>query len=312
MKKNLLAIVIPYYKISYFQELLSSLAKQTNLNFNLYIGDDNSPNSPIAIIDKFREKLNIKYKKFNKNLGGINLVGQWDRCIDMIKDEEWIWLLPDDDIPSLNVVEEFYKALKFKEHYKIKVFRFPLSIINQESKVLKTLNYNNPLVESNLDFYQRVVRGKASASLGDNIFHRQSLESSGGFVSFPKAWGSDHATILNVASGGKIYFLSNAILYFRMSGENISSDRSDGLIKLGARVEFAKWLKNNEYIFPKKLDSDFYKFFYWKGEYFILSEWEFDLALFTKLYQLRKVCINNNIIPIVSIFFKKIKMELLG
>ncbi len=52
-----LAIVIPYFKISYFEELLLSLSQQTVQEFNLYIGDDNSPDSPYKIIKKFDIKL---------------------------------------------------------------------------------------------------------------------------------------------------------------------------------------------------------------------------------------------------------------
>ena len=38
-----LAIVIPAYKIMYFDQALSSIANQTCKDFTLYIGDDSSP-----------------------------------------------------------------------------------------------------------------------------------------------------------------------------------------------------------------------------------------------------------------------------
>lgn len=307
---NNLAIVIPYYKISYFKELLIALSKQTNQRFNIYIGDDNSPNSPHKLIKEFEKKLNITYKKFEKNLGGENLVAQWHRCLEMVQNEEWVWVLPDDDIPSNNVVEEFYKGLDVQEKYQIKVFRFPISIIDENSNIINDLTFNDPLIETNLDFYQRIVRGKTGASLGDNIFHKESLLSQGGFVTFPKAWGSDHATILQVASKGNIYFLLQAKLYFRMSGNNISSDTSDGVIKMESRIQFAKWLKKNEYIFPKKPDIYFYKYFYWKGEHYLLDEWKFSLLLFIKLYHLRKVCLNSrNILPVIKVFLRRIGLN---
>jgi len=309
MKRNTikLAIVIPYYKITYFDELLDALSKQTIPKFNIYIGDDDSFHTPNELMKKYENKLNIQYKKFQTNQGGTNLVAQWHRCLNLIKDEEWVWILPDDDIPSLNVVEEFYKGLDFQKKYNIKIMKFPVSIIDENSKIIKDLNFHDPLIENNLDFYERVVRGEAGASLGDNIFHRESLESQGGFVYFPKAWGSDHATLLQVSTGGNIYCLKKAKLYFRMSGENISSDTTDGLIKLDARIMFAKWLKKNEYIFPDRPSHDFYKFFYWKAEYYILNEWKFSIYLFMKLYNLRKICMqSNNFLPIFKVILQKI------
>ena len=302
-----LAIVIPFYKITFFEETLKSLLNQSDKRFNIYIGDDASPQSPEKLVEKYQNVLNINYMRFEDNLGATDLVGQWHRCLEMTANEEWIWILPDDDMPSTNVVEEFYKALSFVREYNVKIFRFPMSIVDREGKITQHYNFEEPTIETNLAFYERIVKSKATATIGDNIFHKKSLLEQGEFVDFPKAWGSDHATVLCTAQGGKIYNLKQAHLYFRMSGENISSDITDGLIKINARIQFAHWLKNNENIFPKKPDKMFYKHFYWKAEYYILKTWLFDIRLFYKLYLLRSICFDSkNIFPIVKIFFKKI------
>lgn len=304
-----LAIVIPYFKINYFDELLSSLENQTCQDFNVYIGDDCSIDSPTFIIDKYKDNINIFYQRFESNLGKTDLVAQWERCMELLDDEKWVWVLPDDDIPSANVVEEFYKGLELKEESDIKVFRMGMSIINEHGQVIKELKQTNPLLESNLEFYLRLLKGETSASLGDNIFNRESLEKNGGFIKFPKAWGSDHATVLSVSQAGSIYFLPTSRLYFRMSGENISSDISDGAIKLDARIQFVNWLKINESIFPTKPNKDFYKLFYWKGEHYVLYEWPFSFKVLTLLYQLRKICFESrNILFILKLFFKKVEL----
>lgn len=302
-----LAIIIPYYKINYFDALLDALSKQTNSNFTIYIGNDSSPDDPSKIIEKYEDKLNITYKKFETNLGGTSLIKQWERCLEMVGDEEWVWVLPDDDVPSHNVVEEFYKALQFKKQYNIKVFRVPLNFIDETGIILSEAKSKEILIENNYDFYMNILQGKTASSLGDNIFHRKSLEDTGGFVNFPKAWLSDHATVLNVASGGNIYYLKDATFNFRMSGANISSDNSDGLIKIQSRILFVKWLKENEHIFTSKPSEKFYKYVYWKGEYYVLHEWSFNIYIFKYLFQLRKICFDSiNILPILSIFLQKI------
>ena len=303
-----LAIVIPFYKITFFEDTLQALLKQSDKRFNVYIGDDASLHSPKDLIEKYQDELNITYMRFEDNLGRTDLVGQWHRCLQLTTDEEWVWILPDDDMPSSNVVEEFYNALSYVDEFNVKVFRFPMSIIDREGKIIHKYAFNEPKTETNLSFYERIVKSKASATIGDNIFHKKSLLEHGTFVDFPKAWGSDHATILCTSQGGEIYNLENAHLYFRMSGENISSDITDGLIKIESRIQFAQWLKNHEDIFPKKPDEMFYKHFYWKAEHYILEEWLFDIRLFYKLYILRSICFDSkNILPIVKIFLKKIR-----
>ena len=39
----MLAIIIPFYKLTFFEENLHSLAIQTDKRFKVYIGDDSSP-----------------------------------------------------------------------------------------------------------------------------------------------------------------------------------------------------------------------------------------------------------------------------
>jgi len=296
-----LAVVIPFYKISYFDRLLSALSRQTNKNFTVYIGDDCSPSDPSSINRQYRKKLAITYHRFKDRLGHKHLTQQWERCLQLTKEEKWVWILPDDDLPAINVVEEFYSALDEINANNIDVARMPLQIIDSQDNIIDP-HSEEPLIESNYDFYSRIVRGKTASSLGDNIFRKSKLESLGGFVEFPNAWGSDHATLLNVSSGSNIYCLKNTLLGFRMSGENISSNREDGDIKMSARVAFAHWLKSNERIFPKPPDDEFYRLFYLKGEYFAFYEFSFSFRLWKELYRLRKICAPSlSLLPFIKI-----------
>ena len=47
----LLAIIVPFYKVSHFEALLEALVNQTNQNFTVYVGNDCSPNDPEPILD---------------------------------------------------------------------------------------------------------------------------------------------------------------------------------------------------------------------------------------------------------------------
>ena len=91
----MLAIVIPYYKLTFFEATLQSLADQTDKRFMVYIGDDASLESPDDLLEKYQQKFDFEYYRFEENLGGTSLVKQWERCIAMTKDEEWVMILGD-------------------------------------------------------------------------------------------------------------------------------------------------------------------------------------------------------------------------
>ena len=128
----MLAIVIPYYKISFFEATLESLADQTDKRFKVYIGNDDSPEDPTQLLDTFQGNFEFVYHKFEENLGSISLVKQWDRCINLTLDEEWYMILGDDDALDETVVASWYKNY---EHFNLKsnLVRFASKLIFEKS-----------------------------------------------------------------------------------------------------------------------------------------------------------------------------------
>ena len=103
----MLAIIIPYFKLTFFEATLDSLANQTDQRFKVYIGNDASLENPADLLEKYKGKFDFEYHRFEENLGGISLTQQWERCIKLSNDEEWFMILGDDDYLSKNVVSEF-------------------------------------------------------------------------------------------------------------------------------------------------------------------------------------------------------------
>ena len=103
-----LAIIIPVYKPDFLEEALECLAAQTCKDFTVYVGDDCSPHPLSEIVMPFKEKMNLHYTRFDSNLGAKDLIGQWERCVALAQDEEWLWLFSDDDQMDNNCVESFY------------------------------------------------------------------------------------------------------------------------------------------------------------------------------------------------------------
>jgi hypothetical protein len=99
-----IAIVIPAYKCRFLRQTLDSIVVQTCRSFTVYIGDDASPQNLKEIVSDYADKMNIVYRRFDTNLGGVDLPGHWDRCIALAK-EPVVWFFSDDDLMPQDGVE---------------------------------------------------------------------------------------------------------------------------------------------------------------------------------------------------------------
>ncbi len=245
----MLAIVIPYYKFHFFEELLQSIANQTDKRFRVYIGDDKSKVDPTLLLEKFSGAFSFEYKRFTDNLGGISLVKQWNRCLEMIQDEEWVLLLGDDDTLSDNVVEQFYNNLeeiKSTAH----VVRYATYKIDENSQRISS-KYTHPKLEIATDFLFRDTR----SSLSEFIFKRNEMQSIG-FKDFPLAWFSDILAVLEFSHFKTIYTINDAYMNIRISGFSISGSVDNHKLKSKAAFEFYYYLitQKKKYFSKKQIE----------------------------------------------------------
>lgn len=242
----MIAIVIPYYNYVYFEETLKSLANQTNKDFNIYIGDDASPDNPSSLLEKYQQELNIYYHRFKENLGGKSLTQQWDRCIALTNSEEWLMLLADDDFLDSSVIENWYKNLGAFEK-KTNVIRFASQIIYEESGEKSSI-YKHPKWEGATKSFFRKYKHLSRSSLSEHIFRKSSYQKIG-FRNFKMAWHSDDMAWMEFSGKKPIYTINNSIIYIRLSHSSISGKGDNLSQKREASVSFYKL------IIKTKLDS---------------------------------------------------------
>lgn len=233
----MLAVIIPYYKKTFFQETLRSLANQTNKNFSVYIGNDASPEDPLELIHQFSNELDITYRRFNVNLGQKCLPEHWDRCIDLAGKEEWLMILGDDDYLSNNFVEEFYKNLKDIKVLNLQVVRFASVIVNDLAKMQSNVYLHPKLEKSTNFFYRKFFEKSTRGSLSEQIFSRKAYEING-FRKFPLGWGTDNLAWLEFSNFGNIFTINEAVAYIRMSNENISREYFAEDLKAVAKLQY--------------------------------------------------------------------------
>lgn len=249
-----LAIIIPAYKETFLDKTLESLSEQTDKNFAVYIGDDKSPYDIKGVVDQYSDKLNITYVRFEENMGGRDLVAQWERCIKLCH-EEWIWLFSDDDYMSPNCVELFKKELK--KEIKYDVYRYNVNVIDRNDEVIKVVNY--PEIISAQDIYIAKLLGRLDCYVVEFIFSREVYERQGGFVYFDLAWGSDLATWIKYGKDKGIKTIDGATIFWRSSGENISTIQSEDIVirKIDALISFLKWGESNLLGYKIRLANNF-------------------------------------------------------
>ena len=236
-----LAIIIPAYKATFLPAALDSITTQTCKDFTLYIGDDCSPEPIGKIVEQYRDKIELVYQRFETNLGGKDLVAQWERCIAMSQEEPYIWLFSDDDVMEPNCIECLFKQIDVtKGAYD--VYHFDVNEINDEGKMTKQL----PVYPHNLsayDYYKGKSSGKYRSYVVENVFSRRIYEQSGGFKNFDLAWGSDVATWCIFCGNKGMYKIPDAHVLWRRSSQNITPDKSRLIAerKLVSECEFLNW-----------------------------------------------------------------------
>ncbi|MEO5979832.1 MAG: glycosyltransferase [Chryseolinea sp.] len=236
-----LAIVIPAFKIDFFRDTLESLSVQTCQDFTIYIGDDASPHALSDIVKDYADKMTIKYIRFEDNLGSTDLVKHWNRCLDLVSEEAWLWLFSDDDTMDQSCVEVFYDFIKHNPA--VELVHFDVDIIDERGKVIRQLPAFPPRLSST-DFFEQRIRGTINSYVVDFIFRRSLYIDYEKFTSFDLAWNADDAAWMKFAQSTSIYSISSPRICWRLSTQNISSIRSDFDIvvrKVNASVAFLQW-----------------------------------------------------------------------
>ena len=239
-----LAIVIPAYKSTFLSAALDSIATQTCKDFTLYIGDDCSPNNIGEIVDRYRDKIDLVYKRFDSNLGGHDLVAQWERCIDLTQGEPWLWLFSDDDVMEADCVEEFYKAIKKNPDHNI--YHFDINVIDKHGDIMRSIA-PYPTGLTAWDFCKKRSEVKLISYVVEYIFRRDTFMKCGRFQNFDLAWGSDIATITKLIGNKTLGVINSAHVNWRYSGENISPDHSakTSFRKLLSVADYTDWINRH-------------------------------------------------------------------
>ena len=235
LSKIRFSIAIPAYKSYYLKECIDSILVQSYEDFELIIVNDASPEDLDSIVSLYSDE-RIHYYRNKENCGAINVVDNWNKCLEYASGD-YIICMGDDDCLRPNCLEQYVGLIE--KYPKLGVYHAWTEIIDENS-VLYDLQAPRPEWESSLSLLWNRWNGRDKQFIGDFCFSVPLLKQIGGFINFPLAWASDDVTAVKCAQFGGIANTQIPCFQYRQNRYTISSvGKSD--IKLEAMVQEKEW-----------------------------------------------------------------------
>lgn len=214
------SFVLPAYKASYLNEAIDSILNQTYADFELIVVNDASPEDIDSIVSKFSDS-RIVYYENSENIGGKDLVDQWNHCLSYANGA-FIILASDDDVYDPYYLAEINRLIC--KYPQCDVFSVTVSLINSKGNIIRE---DKPIQEFETynDYVRTKLRGWVTSNIASYCFRRDALEKIGGFVKFPLAWHTDVVTVISLAKNG-VATSPHRLFGFRASGISISTTRN--------------------------------------------------------------------------------------
>ena len=173
----------------------------------------------------------ISYYRNKSNFGAVNVVDNWNKCLEYATGE-YIICMGDDDKLLPCCLEEYYKLTE--KHPGLRVYHGRTEIIDDNSN-FKDFTASRPEYESVYSMIWHRRTQERRQFIGDFLFDRKALIAVGGFYKLPMAWGSDDITACIAASYKGIANTQKIVFQYR---ENTSSITNSGNIT--AKMEAVK------------------------------------------------------------------------
>lgn len=128
----MISIILPAYKQKYLADMLDSLMAQTYQDLELIIVDDASPEDIIGVVSRYSDS-RIQYYRNEKNIGGSDLVKNWNHCLEYAKGE-LLLLASDDDIYAPTYLEEMVRLAD--DNPEVDMFHCRVAVIDDNGKLI--------------------------------------------------------------------------------------------------------------------------------------------------------------------------------
>lgn len=216
------SFLLPAYKGSFLDKMLSSIQGQTYTDFKVVISDDCSPENLKSICEPYLIDTRFTYRRNERNMGVDGWINHGNLLVNLCETKYCI-IASDDDVYEPTFLEEIDKlVIKYPE---CAIFHARTKVIDENGDVCLT---DPPYFErvSQLEFISQYEYFNHIECAANYVYKTDIIKKYGGFVNFPLGWVSETATNFALAKDGCVN-TRNILFSFRMSGINISSERNE-------------------------------------------------------------------------------------
>lgn len=230
------SVLIPAYKKKYLRECIESILAQTYSIFELVIVNDASPEDLDSVVCTFADE-KIRYVKNEQNCGAVNVVDNWNKCLEYAEGD-YVICMGDDDRLLPNCLEEYVKMIN--TYPNLDVYHAWTEIINEKSEVFQ-IQEPRPEIESVYSMIWGRMHGRKQY-IGDFLFKTDRLKAIGGFYKLPLAWGSDDITAFLAAEKYGIANSQIPLFQYRDSAITLSSSSNNAEHKFDGIKKYKMWM----------------------------------------------------------------------
>lgn len=229
------SVLIPAYKSKFLKKCIESILSQSFCDFEIVILNDASPENVKEIVCEYDDP-RIKYFENSTNIGAIDVVDNWNKCLTYASGD-FVICMGDDDELFVDCLET-YNNLIIK-YPLIDIFHANTILINEEDNLID-IQEARPEYESVYSLmWHRWVKNRIQF-IGDFLYRKDSLQRKGGFYKLPFAWASDDITAYVVAKENGIVNGSKPMFKYRVNRYSITNTGNIE-IKMNAILLEKKW-----------------------------------------------------------------------
>ena len=235
------SIAIPAYKPDFLAEAIASVVGQTYGDWELIIVDDCSPADLRKIASPWLEDSRVRYYRNDSNFGALDVVDNWNRCLDYCTGD-YVICMGDDDRLLPNCLEDLAELID--RYPGLGVYHSRTELIDEKGQAIQVLE-ERPQKESALEMIWHRWHDRQFQFIGDFCYSLPLLKKHGGYCKLPLAWCSDDISAYRAARGdfGFENGVANTIrpgFQYRKSTLTISStDYTD--VMIGAWIKAYDW-----------------------------------------------------------------------
>ena len=229
------SVTIPAYKPDFLAEAVASVVGQSYADWELIVVDDCSPYDLRSIISAWQDDERLHYHRNTENCGALDVVDNWNRCLDYCTGD-YVICMGDDDRLMRDCLGELADLISCNPG--LGAYYIQTELIDAEGSVIESCPAR-PERESALEMLDRRWRKNSRQFIGNVCFDVARLRSEGGFYKLPLAWGSDDITFFRAASDG-IANTQKVGFQYRKTDKTLSSN-DDFATKVNAIALASDW-----------------------------------------------------------------------